>query len=611
MSSVTSDRLDALLAVPRLITPSVSPDGRWAAWAWLGAEPTADIYAALTDGSSRPIRLTTSHENAYLVSWSPDSRSLVVEQDHGGDERVQLLRVDPASPGKTQQLTEPEPAYFIRGGQLHPNGRWLVYGMNFDVSSGDEIEATWIYRHDLETGERRPLARPQKPAFSSPALNRAGTHILYERSDLDPSGSQVWLVDIEGREDREILNVGASRKAHASWFPDSRRAVFVAEADIYRRVGVWDLESGQTRLLIDDPSRSIEEAYVPDGSDRIVVLEVREARTFASLLDPETGDEAQLALAPGTLIPLRPLAGGEWVGHYGRSTQPGDLVRFSLPQGANGALRSLTGVWDRTSLRTDDLSPAEDFRWRSIDGLEIQGWLYRAEAPARGTVVHVHGGPTAHSEDMFSALPQFLVAQGFNVLQPNYRGSTGFGLAFMEAIKEDGWGGREQDDIRAGIEALISSGVAQAGKVGITGTSYGGYSSWCAITRWRRSIVAASAPVCGMTDLVVDYLTTRPDLRPYSEEMMGGRPEEVPQRYRERSPIHFVDRIEGELLIVQGLRDPNVSPENVEVVRRALDAAGISYEILAFEDEGHGIMRRDNQRVLYRRLDEFFARAFA
>ncbi len=101
-------------------------------------------------------------------------------------------------------------------------------------------------------------------------------------------------------------------------------------------------------------------------------------------------------------------------------------------------------------------------------------------------------------------------------------------MTFREAIKQDGWGGREQEDIRAGIKALIAAGIAEPGKVGVTGTSYGGYSAWCAITRFPPELVAAAAPICGMTDLVVDYETTRPDLRPYSEEMMGGSPDRGP-----------------------------------------------------------------------------------
>jgi len=98
-----------------------------------------------------------------------------------------------------------------------------------------------------------------------------------------------------------------------------------------------------------------------------------------------------------------------------------------------------------------------------------------------------------------------------------------------------------------------------------------------------------------MTDLVVDYQTTRPDLRPLSEEMMGGSPEAVPQRYYERSPINFVQNMRGKLLIVQGARDPNVTPENVRQVVERLGKYQIAYELMVFEDEGHGIQKPANQ----------------
>ena len=106
-------------------------------------------------------------------------------------------------------------------------------------------------------------------------------------------------------------------------------------------------------------------------------------------------------------------------------------------------------------------------------------------------------------------------------------------------------------------------------------------------------------------------IRTRPDIRPYSEEMMGGSPANAPARYRERSPIHFVDRIKGRLLIVQGANDPNVTPANLRVVEAALKAAGVAYETLVFADEGHGVRKPKNLRLLYARLIDFFADAFA
>jgi dipeptidyl aminopeptidase/acylaminoacyl peptidase len=485
-----------------------------------------------------------------------------------------------------------------------------VYAANYDFAAKRTIETSPLYRHDLQTGERLALARPQRANWTSPRLNLLGTHVLYLRNDRHPAGEQLWLVDIEGREDREIVNAGDDRKVSASWLPDGRRILVLAECEAYRRVGIWHLDDGSLRWVLDDPARNVEAAYVPMGSDRAVILEYAGARCRASFLDLRTGDLQPLPALPGDLVPLAPAAAGGWVGRYGSSTQPDDLVRFRPEQADAAAFASLTRIWDRTPIRPELLAPAEDFRWRSVDGREIQGWLYRARGIPSGTVICVHGGPTGHSRDEMDPEIQFLVSQGFNVLDPNYRGSTGFGRAYQEAIKEDGWGGREQDDIRTGIEALLAAGIAEPGKVGMTGTSYGGYSSWCGITRLPRRLLAASAPICGMTDLVVDYDTTRPDLRPYSEEMMGGRPDQVPDRYRERSPLHFVSQIAGRLLIVQGLRDPNVTPENVRVVREALDRAGIAYEVLVFEDEGHGISRPENLRVLYRRLATFFRAAF-
>ena len=241
-----------------------------------------------------------------------------------------------------------------------------------------------------------------------------------------------------------------------------------------------------------------------------------------------------------------------------------------------------------------------------MDGLEIQGWLYRASPNKKQAIVYIHGGPTWHSENRLNPQLQYYVHRGFNVLDVNYRGSTGFGLKYRLSIKEDGWGGREQADIVTGAQALIQAGLAEAGKIGVTGTSYGGYSAWFLITHHPPEIIGASAPICGMTDLVVDYNTTRPDLRPLSEEMMGGRPDQVPERYFERSPINFVQAIRGKLLIIQGALDPNVSPENVRQVRESLEKNDIPYQLLVFDDEGHGIGKPANQEILYPNIADFF-----
>lgn len=607
---ILEDYLDALLSLPGLFGARVSADGKWVAWSWGRTAPTYEVFVAPTDGSQAPIRLTNTPENTFLVGWTPNNQSVIVTQDKDGNERHQLFRVAISKPLTMLPLTEENPNFFIHHGQLHPNGKWLVYAANLDVETGAEIELSVVIRHDIETGKRVTLATPKKNNYNYPQLSPTGEYILYNRSDIDPSGDQMWLVGIDGTNDREILNAGDKVKTWASWFPDGKQILVQVETDTHTKIGVRTIEDEAIHWLLDDPDRNIEGASVPHGSDDIRVIEIQNTRTKASLLNPETGVERPFPTLAGSLSPVAPVGDGEWLGVYYSSTQPTDIVRFKLDAQSPDDLTSISLVWERTKLTSDDLTPAEDFHWQSTDGLEIQGWLYRTNGKSRGTVLYVHGGPTSHSGDAINNQIQYFVKQGFNVLDPNYRGSTGFNLAYRESIKEQGWGGMEQVDIRTGIEVLIAQGIAEKGKVGITGTSYGGYSSWHAITHFDTDTLKASAPICGMTDLVVDYETTRPDLRPYSEEMMGGSPQDVPERYYERSPINFVQNVKGRLLIIQGMQDPNVHPDNVTEVRQKLDAVGAEYGVLAFDDEGHGISKPKNQKRLYSELAQFFETAF-
>ena len=605
--------IQQLLTLPSILRALLSPDGRWVAFSWYRIHENIDVFLVPTDGSSTPIPLTKTSEATVLVSWTADSKAVVLTEDHDGDERARFFRVDIDGPGVMHPLTEDSPPYFTRGGSLHPDGIYLFYGMNYDVESGRVIEPTWVYKHNLVTGERTPIAKPIKPTYVVLELNRAGTHLLYPRNDHHPAGWQYHLVDVEGESDEEILNFGDEHKVIARWFPDSENILVLSESrdgepQDHKSLGSYHWPSSSMRWLIDDPGRTIEGAWVsPDG---LIVVDVMvDARHKPAFIDPETGEERAFPRVPGNLLPLGRAAEGGWIGLYYSATSPHDLVRIPLDVHHPDEFTSLTQVWAHTGLTPQQLTQAEDFRWQSVDGLGIQGWLYRASPNPKRAIIYVHGGPTWHTEDEIKAQIQYFVSRGFNVLDVNYRGSTGFNLRFQEAIKEDGWGGREQDDITTGAKTLIEAGLAEPGRIGVTGTSYGGYSAWCQITHADPDLIGASAPICGMTDLVVDYHTTRPDLRPYSEEMIGGTPDEIPGKYFERSPINFVQNIRGKLLIVQGARDPNVTPENVREVVTRLQEHGIPYETLVFEDEGHGIIKPANQAKLYPKLAAFFDRA--
>ncbi|MBY9002272.1 MAG: S9 family peptidase, partial [Candidatus Heimdallarchaeota archaeon] len=374
-------------------------------------------------------------------------------------------------------------------------------------------------------------------------------------------------------------------------------------------LGIYNIDSEEVEWIIDDPKRNVEDFSIPRIGNYILVSEFEKAKESVSVIDINTMEEKQLPRIAGNYYPIAPLNEKEWIGKYYSSTQPDDIVKFSIDKINIESFTSLTNVWKKTKLQKSELTPAEDFDWKSHDNIDVHGWLYKSRTPNGKAIVYVHGGPTAHSEDKINPQIQYFTQLGFNVLDPNYRGSTGYGIEFEDSIRERGWGADEQEDILTGIQTLISKELVKKGQVGITGTSYGGYSAWFAITKAPKDIVAASAPICGMTDLVIDYDTTRPDLRPLSAEMMGGTPIEVPEIYFERSPINFVQDIKGKLLIIQGGQDPNVSPKNVEEVRKKLIEYNIDHQEFIFEDEGHGILKVKNQKILFSMLATFFEKS--
>ena len=606
--------LHQLMTLPTVEDARLSPDKNWVAFTWYRRHENLDVFLVPSDGSQEPIALTHTPEATELESWTPDSKAVIVSEDHNRDEFVRLFQVDIDQPLVMKPLTEDRPPYFIRGGMLHPNGKHLFYAANYDFEAGRLIEPSWVYRHDLSTGERMPIARPDTPLWVVPELNCAGTHLIYPCRDLHPAGRQFWLVDVDGDNDREILNFGNDKKVFAHWHPDNEHIIFLSEStghgpQDHFSLGVYHWPSQDLRWLIDSHKRVIEGFWVTrDGL--VVVDEMQDANHLTSYLDIHTGQETAFPRLPGNLLPIGQALDGTWIAKYYSATSPAELVRMPGQVKSPDDLISLTHVWEHTLIDPGQLTSAQDFRWKSIDGLEIQGWLYKAKNNKKHAIVFIHGGPTYHSENQVDPRLQYYVARGFNVLDVNYRGSTGFGLKFRNLIKEDGWGGREQADIASGAQALIDAGFAEPGKIAVTGTSYGGYSAWFQITHYPAELIGASAPICGMTDLVVDYNTTRPDLRPLSEEMIGGRPDQIPQKYYERSPINFVQDIKGKLLIVQGALDPNVNPENVRQVQKCLGEHHIPYRLLVFDDEGHGIAKPANQEKLYPQLADFFEQAF-
>jgi len=603
--------LDSLMSLPTVELVMVSPDKRHLAMSINRIQENYDAFLKSTDGTGDLTPLTKTPEVTVVEDWAPDSKSILVGEDKARNERVTLYRVFLDSPGEMNPVTEIEPNFYIRGGDFGPRGDFIAYSVNYDYDTKKETETFRIVVQYLDSGSKTVIARPDKPASVMPSVDPNGRYVLYNRSDEDPSGDQWWLASIDGNEDREILNFGPKAKVSADWTDDGRILFDTDTLDGVRHdfvgIGLYDIASGEIQWL-SKPTEggTYSLSSVPKYSNHVILAEERNARKRPFLIDLKMDTIRNITPLRGNLWPITNVRKGDWLGLFYSSTHPYDIVRFNVNELDPSKFILITDMLNHSSIQREDLTPAEELRWTSVDETPIHGWLYQARNPNGKTIVTVHGGPTWHSEDALDPKIQYFCSLGYNVLDPNYRGSTGYGVNFRELIKTDGWGGLDKEDIRTGIEQLIENGFAFPNKVGIYGTSYGGYISWLAITQFPPDIIAAAAPVCGMTDLVVDYETTRPDLRPLSEEMLGGSPTEVPQKYLERSPINYVQNIRGKLLIVQGLRDPNVTKANMAEVEKRLESNRIQYEKLVFDDEGHGIVREKNVKTLLSRLAAFF-----
>ncbi len=603
--------LDSLMSLPTIGHVMVSPDKKHLAMSISRIQENYDAFLKSTDGTGDLTPLTKTPEVTVVEDWAPDSKSILVGEDKARNERVTLYRVFLDSPCEMNPVTEIEPKFYIQGGYFGPRGDFIAYSVNYDYDTKKETETFRIVVQYLDSGSKTVIASPDRPESVMPSVDPNGRYVLYNRSDEDPSGDQWWLASIDGNEDREILNFGPKAKVAADWTDDGRILFDTDTLDGVRHdfvgIGLYNLASGEIQWL-SKPTEggTYSLSSVPKYSNHIIMAEERNARKRPFLFDLKMDTIQNITPLRGNLWPITNMGNGDWLGLFYSSIHPYDIVRFNVNELDPSKFMLITNMLNRSSIKREDLTPAEELRWTSVDETSIHGWLYQPRNPNGKTIVTVHGGPTAHSEEALDPKIQYFCSLGYNVLDPNYRGSTGYGVNFRELMKKDGWGGFDKEDIRTGIEYLIENGFAFPYKVGIYGTSYGGYMSWLAITQFPPDIIAAAAPVCGMTDLVVDYETTRPDLRPLSEEMLGGSPKEVPEKYQERSPINYVQNIRGKLLIVQGLRDPNVTKANMAEVEKRLESNRIQYEKLVFDDEGHGIVREKNVKILLSRLAAFF-----
>ncbi|MBP5868860.1 prolyl oligopeptidase family serine peptidase [Streptomyces sp. LBUM 1486] len=571
-----------------------------------------------------------------LPDWAEDAphRSLFVSNATG---TYELYAWDRAT-GEQRQATNR--ANGTTDGVLSPDGAWIWW---FDDKDGDEF-GVWRRQpfHGGPDEEGAPGLDPSYPAGL--ALGRDGRTAVVGRS-TDEDGSTIHLsrqgeTPVEIYRHRESAGVGdlshdgsliaIEHTEHGDAMHSALRVVRpdgtpVAELDDtkggtvelglevlgfapvvgdtrlligHQRGGrweplVWDVASGEeTDLgLSGRLEGDLSAEWYPDGS-ALLVAHSFEARSELFRYDLATRALERVDTPRGTVS--------------GATARPDGSVEYLWSSAAEPpVVRSTTGevVLDPPGLKSPGSVPVEDV-WVDTPGGRVHALVQRpAGAGPYPTVFDIHGGPTWHDSDAFAAGPAAWLDHGYAVIRINYRGSTGYGRAWTDALKHR-VGLIELEDIAAVREWAVTSGFADPERLVLTGGSWGGYLTLLGLgtepDAWSLGI--AAVPVA---DYVTAYHDEMEALKAMDRTLLGGTPEEVPERFEASSPLTYVDAVKAPVYISAGVNDPRCPIRQIDNYVDRLAGRGAVHEVYRY-DAGHGSLVVD-ERIKQLRLELDFA----
>jgi dipeptidyl aminopeptidase/acylaminoacyl peptidase len=517
------------------------------AWAW-----------DLITGQRRQV--SAQGVGAEEVHLLPDGSGVVWWLDPVGDERGHWL-VTPFGGGGAEPLLPDAPDGWATG--LSLVGGTIAVGLATDddyrvLVSVDGEPVRELYRHARPAGVGR-----EYPAGTG-GLSADGALVCIrhaEQGDIERTALRV--VDVRsGATVGDQLDEGMALSA-AGWspIPGDRRLVVSQELSGIERPAIWDLETGarEAVALPDLPGPVTWDDWWPDAG---ALLLHHESAGRQQLLraDLTTGDVTALVDEPGTISAAAVRSDG--------------TIWFRQDSGATPPVIRDLGGHEVLSLGTDQAPagrPYVPISFSNPDGEEIHGFVITpGGAPPFPAVVHVHGGPNWQDRDEFEPDVQAFVDAGYAVLLVNYRGSTGRDTAFRERLRGD-IGFPESQDILAGLDHVVAEGLVDADRVILEGWSWGGYlallNAGLHPERWRA--VLGGIPV---GDSVAAHYECAPPLRDWDLATMGGSPMEVPDLFRERNPMTYVDHVRAPVLLIAGEHDSRCPLGQVMVYAHALRA---------------------------------------
>jgi dipeptidyl aminopeptidase/acylaminoacyl peptidase len=375
----------------------------------------------------------------------------------------------------------------------------------------------------------------------------------------------------------------------------------------YENVGLLELSTKKISWITKDKWEIQGGEFSSDGKHITFSANV-DGNQEIYLHDLATGKSMALPIAKGVNQPAgSPAAftkdGSRLLYYHNGPTAPGDLWVYTLATGkSHQVTHSMVG-----GVRSEDMVEPYLVHYPSRDGKwTISAFLYVPYNMARNgqnaAIVYIHGGPTSQTMNSFNRFVQYAANQGYMVLAPNYRGSTGYGKEFQQANLFD-MGGGDLQDVLAGVDWIKQTGHLDPKKIAVMGGSYGGYLSMMAVTK-APDVWAAGVPIVPFVNWFTEIENEDPVLQQSDLATMG---DVVKNKalYEERSPINFIDQIKAPLLLLAGGHDPRCPKSETQQVVDAIKKRGGTVDYKIYENEGHGFARVENQIDAYQRVADF------
>ena len=601
---------------PEFAGAQISPDGKYVSFLKPYKE-TLNIWVKKTDEDFDKARMLTDRTDRPVTSyfWSRDGKYILFVQDKAGDENFNVYAIDPsetpakgAAVPKARNITDAKEIRAIIFGVPRSDSDLMYVGLN-------DRDKAWhdIYKVKISTGERT-LVMKNEDRLAGVIFDNADKMRLSVRS---PQNGDTEILSLDGEKPKVIYSCGVFETCSPIRFHKDNRRVYIqtnkGNPDLIE-LHLLDVATGKTEKVESDPENRVDfgGAVFSDLTNEMILTSYEDARerlyfkdkTYKADYDfikkrlgdreisfnSSTKDETKFIVAthsdvdPGTV----------WL--YDRKT------------------KNLSTLYQaRENLKREYLAPMKAVTYKSSDGMEIPAFLTLpkgVEAKNLPVVVFPHGGPWARDSWGYNSFAQFLANRGYAVLQPNFRGSTGYGKKFIDAGNLQ-WGDKMQDDITWGVKYLVDQGIADPKRVGIMGGSYGGYATLAGVT-YTPDLYAAAVAIVAPSNLI----TLLDAVPPYWEgfrvvfyKRMGdpNTPEGKKELMRQ-SPLSHADKIKTPLMVVQGANDPRVNKRESDQIVIALRDRNYPVEYLVADDEGHGFARPVNNLAMIAAAEKFLAK---